>query len=365
MKTQFIQRTFMQEKIRSIIGSAVVASIAGILVYGYLFTSETGSFPNLTHTSGFLISALTGAVTGIIIYLLNRFLNHVISWQRNYSLRFIAGFIGYTFLSYSIFIGVDKLLTETGKTSILWKGFNAQDDDLTWKLAILLLVASFIYAVIYSLLYSYKHYAVIQIDVLQQERKQLELQFEALKSQLSPHYLFNSLNTISSLLYNDPQTAEQFIRRLAQTYQYVLATQSKRYVTLQEELEFVKSYFYLLRIRFQQSLQVEINIPNNLVLSVIPPLTLQLLVENAVKHNPATAEQPLYIYISAIDNTQLKVVNTKTETPKTKIASTRIGLENIRQRYRYFTSKPVQIKDEAQYTVLLPVIQHQQLNQAS
>lgn len=364
MKTQFIQRIIMQEKFRSIFGSAVVAGIGGTLLYSYLYTSETGSFPALSQFSGYLISTLTGGVTGIVIYFLNRILNRSISWQQNYAVRFLAGFVAYTVLSFGIFIGVGKLLTETQQASLLWKGFHANDDDLIWKLGILLLVASFIYAVVYSLLYSYKHYAVVQIGVLQQERKQLELQFEALKSQLSPHYLFNSLNTISSLIYNDQQTAEQFIRRLAQTYQYVLSTQNKKSVTLQEELEFVKSYFYLLRIRFQHLLNVEINIPNNLLKSAIPPLTLQLLVENAVKHNPATTEHPLYIYISAIDNTQLRIVNTKAENSKTNIPSTRIGLDNIRQRYRYFTSKPVQIKDDTQYTVLLPVIQPH-LNKAS
>jgi two-component system LytT family sensor kinase len=364
MKTGLIQRITMQEKFRSILGPAIVAGIGGALLYSYLHTSEAGFFPGLSQVSGFLISAITGAATGIIIYYVNRFLNQSISWQQNYAVRFLAGFVAYAVLSFGIFSGIGKLLTGTQQASLLWKGFNINDDDLIWKLGILLLVASFIYAVVYALLYSHKHYAVVQIGVLQQERKQLELQFEALKSQLSPHYLFNSLNTISSLIYNDRQTAEQFIRRLAQTYQYVLSTQNKRSVTLQEELEFVKSYFYLLRIRFQHLLNVEINIPNNLLLSSIPPLTIQLLVENAVKHNPATAEHPLYIYISAIDNTQLKIVNTKTVAGKTNIPSTRIGLDNIKQRYRYFTSKPVQVKDDAQYTVLLPVI-HQQLNKAS
>jgi LytS/YehU family sensor histidine kinase len=91
-------------------------------------------------------------------------------------------------------------------------------------------------------LYSYQQYEVAQIESLQSERKQLELQFEALKSQVSPHYLFNSLNTISSLILKDTQSAEQFIRRLAQTFQYILSTQDRKYVLLKDEVEFVQSY---------------------------------------------------------------------------------------------------------------------------
>ncbi len=182
---------------------------------------------------------------------------------------------------------------------------------IIWKVGILLLASLSIYIIVYALLYSYQQYAVAQIETLQRERKQLELQFEALKSQVSPHYLFNSLNTISSLIYKDPQSAEQFIRRLAQTYQYILATQNKRYVLLREEVDFVQSYYYLLRIRFQQQLTVEFNLPSSILDTRIPPLTLQILVENAVKHNTLNADNKLFIYITAQDNTYLRVINTK------------------------------------------------------
>jgi LytS/YehU family sensor histidine kinase len=176
-----------------------------------------------------------------------------------------------------------------------------------------------------------------------------------LKSQLSPHYLFNSLNTISSLIYNDPQTAEQFIRRLAITYQYILATRHKKYVLLLDEIEFVQSYYYLLRIRFQQSLTLEINLPNSVMNSPIPPLTLQLLVENAVKHNTISPDKPLFIYISAVDNMELKVMNTKNDSAQSS-ASFRIGLENIRKRYQFFTNKKIDVKDDEKFVVSLPVI---------
>jgi LytS/YehU family sensor histidine kinase len=206
------------------------------------------------------------------------------------------------------------------------------------------------------LLYSYQQYAVAQLEHLQQDRKQTELQFEALKSQLSPHYLFNSLNTISSLIYKDTPSGEQFVRRLAQTYQYILSTQHRRYVTLQEEIDFVQSYYYLLRIRFQQQLSLEVNLPNSVLRSRIPPLTLQILVENAVKHNVLhQQDQKLFIYISAQDNTYLRIINTKVQS-NAAVHSFRLGLDNIRKRYEFFTDRKIIIRDDEKFTVALPVL---------
>lgn len=353
----------MNESTRSVMGSALLMALTGVLLYSYLHLSETGYIPTLQNLYGFLLCALAGALAGILISYVNRLLNRWLSWKGHYASRLFAGFASWFIVTYAIAFLLGYLLNQQQAGNLLWQGFSSSDPDLLWKLFILLLVGSFIYSVVYSLLFSYNQYATAQIATLQQERKQLELQFEALKSQLSPHYLFNSLNTISSLIYKDPQTAEQFIRRLAQTYQFILSTQHKKFISLQEELEFVKSYYYLLRIRFQQSLNIEINIPNSIIHSAIPPLTLQLLIENAVKHNTLSPEKPLYIYIAAIDNTQLKVVNSKSDVHE-PVTSTRIGLENIRQRYRYFTQRPIEIRNDNQFTVLLPVL-HPEIPKAS
>jgi LytS/YehU family sensor histidine kinase len=257
-------------------------------------------------------------------------------------------------LAYGIGIGIAAAILQMSP-HIFWQGLTFEDADLIWKVIILLLIFIFIYNVIYALLYSYQHYAVAQIENLQNERKQLELQFQALKGQLSPHYLFNSLNTISSLLYKDVQSAEQFIRRLVQTYQYILATQNKKYVLLGDELDFVRSYYYLLRIRFEQQLTLEINLPSNMLKSKIPPLTIQILVENAVKHNMVTNDKSLFIYITGHDSTYIKVVNTKTAVLSGH-ESFKVGLENIRKRYAYITDKKIIISDDDKFSVSLPVI---------
>lgn len=344
--------------LRRIALNTAVASALGLFFFFYLQYSEslTGTIQPLEKIiPGILLSIVIGNCTGVVAGFLNGWLDRLFPWQAGFAGRFLLGYIAQVLVLSLVAGGLSLLLIELFGPSVFWRGLSTSDEDLAWKFFILIVVVVFIYKVIYTILFSYRQYAVTQIETVQNERRQLELQFEALKSQLSPHYLFNSLNTISSLIYNDPQTAEQFIRRLALTYQYILSTQQKKYVSLSEELDFVQSYYYLLRIRFQQSLTLEVNLPKSILTSPIPPLTLQLLVENAVKHNTITPEKPLLIYISAVDNTQLKVTNTKNESVQSS-ASFRIGIENIRKRYEFFTAKKVEVKDEEKFVVSLPVL---------
>jgi sensor histidine kinase YesM len=351
----------MNDRIRTLGLIALVSTGLGIIFFAYLHYSEVGTSPVLSNSvSGFAISIFAACIAGYAAHFLNKGLDKLLPWKTAFAGRFLAGYILQVLAICILLGGVFFGFINLAGPEIVWGGFSTKDEDVLLKATILVLATSFIYNVVYLILYSYNQFAVAQVEQVQNERKQLELQFEALKSQLSPHYLFNSLNTISSLIYNDPKTAEQFIRRLALTYQYILSTQHKKYVTLTEELEFVQSYYYLLRIRFQQSLTLEVNVPNSVMNSPVPPLTLQLLVENAVKHNSFTSEKPLFIYISAIDNTSIKVANSKPESAQAS-TSFKMGIENIRKRYAFFTDKPIEIRDEEKFTVSLPVIKLNQV----
>ena len=337
--------------------TAITTLAAGLFVvlYIYLHYSETGRFPNLrTHGRGVAITIVMGVIVALSLYLVNRLLDRWITWRKNFSTRLLTGYLLNVVIATSITMALGLLAIETFGQNVLWTGFTKNDEDIFLKILILYLTSLFIYNVVYAILFSYQHYAVAQIENIQRDRRQLELQFEALKSQISPHYLFNSLNTISSLIFKDLPSAEQFIRRLAQTYQFILNTQHKRYVRLQEEVDFLLSYYYLLRIRFQHQLEVEINLPHSIMDSKIPPLTLQILVENAVKHNPMRHDKKLTIHITQ-DNAYLKVINTKTG-EQDQTTSFHIGLENIQKRYRYFTDRTIKIRDEDQFSVSLPLI---------
>lgn len=348
--------TRMRDVLRHVLVVMLLPAFVCFMFYGYLRFSETAQFPDIhTDSLGIFMSMVLGGVAGVSLLYSNRKLDRVIPWNKHFAGRLLTGYIANVVLT-AIFIfgSTIALLTLAGPDSI-WLGFSPKDEDLVLKTIILLLTVMFIYNIVYALLFSYQHYAVAQIENLQRDRRQLELQFEALKSQISPHYLFNSLNTISSLLFKDLPSAEQFIRRLAQTYQFILNTQHKRYVTLQEEVDFVQSYYYLLRIRFQQQLHVEINLPSGIMKSKIPPLTLQMLVENAVKHNPMQNDKKLFIYITAQDNSYLRVMNTKTGVYD-HVTSFRVGLENIQKRYQLFTDRKIEVRDDDKFSVSLPLI---------
>jgi LytS/YehU family sensor histidine kinase len=175
-----------------------------------------------------------------------------------------------------------------------------------------------------------------------------------LKLQLNPHFLFNSLNTLSSLVYEDAGKASEFIRRLSDVYRYVLDNRNREMVSLRQEMEFVSSYTYLLGIRFQGMVDFTLEVEEQAMDRQVAPMTLQLLIENAVKHNVASRQRPLAIRIFTkmddlwvVNNLQLK------ETGE----NTGVGLKNIRSRYAFLTSREVLItSDEKTFTVKIPLI---------
>lgn len=315
----------------------------GILFFMFLHYSATGQLPGFrTQQSGYLLAIASTNVIGFLILLVDRLLDKVLHWKHNFLLRFISGLGAQVLLVILLFTLLGKYV------------FNANGEEIL-KLTLVFIITVFIYEIFYGLFFSYRYYAITQAEQLRSERWQLELQFESLKSQISPHYLFNCLNTVSSLLYKDARLAEEFIRRMADTFRYVLDHQAQKLVTLQEELEFVKSYYFLLQVRYEYHLKMEINIPSNILDTKIPPMTLQLLVENAVKHNAIGKDQPLLVYISALDNTTLLVSNTKTSSLK-PANSFRVGLDNIHKRYSFFSEQKVKVRDEEKFIVELPIL---------
>ena len=313
----------------------------GLLFLVFMHYSQSGVFPEL-ELREYAVAIVITNILGLSIFQLDRVLDKVIHWKSNFLLRLISGMGSNTIVVILFFVIAGNFM------------FNATKEEML-KLSILFIIAVFIYEIFYGLFYSYRYYSVTQAEQLRSDRWQLELQFESLKSQISPHYLFNCLNTVSSLLYKDTHVAEEFIRRMADTFRYVLTHQTQKLVTLREELEFVKSYYFLLQVRYEYHLQLEINVPQNILDTMIPPMTLQLLVENAVKHNAISKDQPLLIYISAKDNTCILIYNTKTSAIK-PTSSFRVGLDNIHKRYSFFSKEKVVIRDEEKFVVQLPVL---------
>lgn len=342
------------ESSRKYILLVVTCSVLGISSFMYIHYSEAGKLPSFRkQLDEYLLALIITNLIGLLILTTDRLLDKLIYWRNFFLFRLLAGILVNAFLSIALMLGSMKLFSKLNTEEAL-------------KIIILYLISVFIYEIFYGWFYSYRYYAHTQVEHLRSERWQLELQFESLKNQISPHYLFNCLNTISSLLFKDSQTAEEFIRRMADTFRYVLNNQKQKLVTLREEVEFAKAYYYLLQVRYEDHLRLEINLPKNVLDTFVPPLTLQLLLENAVKHNQISKENPLLVYISAQDNTHVLVTSTKTVAVKPSV-SFKIGLENIKNRYQFFTQEKVVIKDEEKFIVQLPVIKGKPLvvNRAS
>ncbi|MEP2026025.1 histidine kinase, partial [Reichenbachiella sp.] len=192
----------------------------------------------------------------------------------------------------------------------------------------------------------------------QLEKENLAARYETLKNQINPHFLFNSLNTVSALIHEDPNKAEDFIDEFSKMYRFLLEHQDKNLHLLRDELTFVKSYMDLQQIRFGRSLITSIAIDDKKLDYLIPTLSLQLLVENAIKHNKVTVEKPLSISIKE-ENGMIVVKNTL-QLRAESLKSTGIGLNNLNARYEMLASlKPVFLKSDKEYIAKLPLIQEE------
>ena len=196
----------------------------------------------------------------------------------------------------------------------------------------------------------------VQLRAERLEKEALQAQFAALKSQVNPHFLFNSLSILSSLVHADAGLSERFIDQLSRAYRYILEQKDNERVALKTELAFIQAYRFLLNIRFENKFDVIIDVPDAVQARyTIAPLTLQLLVENAVKHNRMSAQAPLQVRIF-VAGTCLVVQNNRQLRPQSE-TSTGVGLQNIVNRYSLLTDRPVHVDEsEETFVVKIPLI---------
>ncbi|HEY3402167.1 MAG TPA: histidine kinase [Ohtaekwangia sp.] len=193
-----------------------------------------------------------------------------------------------------------------------------------------------------------------QLEAERFKKISAEAQFEALRNQINPHFLFNSFNVLSSLVYKDPDTSATFIGQLSHVYRYLLNSQDKKIVLLQEEMEFIRAYLFLLAIRFGENMQVNIQNFDDRDL-YLPPATLQMLIENAIKHNVVSRSRPLLISIGMEENSL--VISNTLQPKEIKEPSTKVGLQNIISRYLFLTREPVIVKEENNcFMVRIPLL---------
>ncbi len=209
---------------------------------------------------------------------------------------------------------------------------------------------------IYESIFFYDRWKRTILETEQLKRENIQSQLEGLKSQVNPHFLFNSLNTLTYIIPEDSDKAVTFVRKLSKVYRYFLEIRDKKLIPLSEELEFLHAYIFLVKERFGENLKVDLRIPEGAYDRQIIPLSLQILIENAIKHNVVSSQHPLYLELY-FDETERLCVRNNLQKKKQNMPSTKIGLQNIKNRYAFFTNEEVMVEEsEAYFTVCLPLI---------
>jgi hypothetical protein len=218
------------------------------------------------------------------------------------------------------------------------------------------------FAILLSLLALSAVYAYIRIrenqlrkrELLEKER--IRFQFETLKSQVNPHFLFNSFNTLISLIEAKPRLAVEYVERLSDLFRTMLTHREEEVIPLKEELELIENYYYLQKKRFGDNFSLDIQLDDEKLTACLPPLTLQMLVENALKHNIVSSRKPLKVEIFCTEDGFLCVRNNLQEKTR-KSPSTGLGLQNIRNRYQLISSQPVEIRrTDTHFEVIIPLL---------
>lgn len=193
------------------------------------------------------------------------------------------------------------------------------------------------------------------------EKEKALSQYQALKNQVNPHFLFNSLSVLSSLIYPEPQPekAKRYLDEFAKIYRYVLEVNEEMVVTLERELNFLQSFFYLLQIRYAQALKLHVNVPADKLQMFLPPLTLQLLMENVSKHNQIDAQHEVTVQVYTQSNLLYVTNNLHPKNPANGHSQRRkVALENLKGRYRLIADEqPEFYHSKGQFVCKIPLIE--------
>ncbi len=210
---------------------------------------------------------------------------------------------------------------------------------------------------IYEALHFFNRFRTAEIENERLRRSTTQAQLDGLRQQVNPHFLFNSLNTLAALIPEEPKQAVIFVEKLAKVYRYLLDLGDRSLVDFDEEIKFTENYVHLLKERFGENISVKMDIPAALRGHQLPPLTLQILVENAVKHNVISSARPLKIEVFAEKSARIVIKNNlqhKNRLPD----SPGMGLENVKARYAFFTEKKVDVLETLdEFVVLFPLIE--------
>ncbi|MEM9917619.1 MAG: histidine kinase [Bacteroidota bacterium] len=196
----------------------------------------------------------------------------------------------------------------------------------------------------------------LMLKSAQQEKENILAQYEILRNQINPHFLFNSMNILSSLISTNPKQAITFTQKFSKIYRSLLELRDQQIISLEQELNFIRSYIFLQKMRFDENLRVDIQVAEEKMAYCLPPFSLQLLVENAIKHNVVSLDNPLNITIHCEGH--YAVVTNNLQPRGNAPSSTKVGLSNLQARYRLITPEPVVFEQtNKEYIAKIPLIE--------
>ena len=325
-----------------------------IIVSVFIFMIDPGEKTVQRYLLYFLVSAMYTFCIGFGNKFLNDFLDSKYSWTEQTKERTIAAIVG------TLLINIVLVYACNYINFVLIQG-KSQENFLSGKLNFLnwffinfaLLIASIGHAK--GFMKAWKNSTKKEVVEQKLIAKSANAQFESLKNQLDPHFLFNSLNVLDSLIEENPKQAQQFTNSMSKIYRYVLEQKDKELVSVEEEIDFAQTYCELLKTRFEDAVTFEFNIDENAKKSFVVPLSLQLLLENSIKHNFATSAKPLHIKIFT-ENGNL-IIENNLQTRELPHQSTGVGLANIVSRYNLLTERNVFIEKSSDFfRVKLPIL---------
>lgn len=328
-------------------------SLLGILIISILSSIFFSEGRALTDLNVFLIGTFWSLVVWLSQWYGNAYIIHLLDkkwpWLQFPVWRLIIGFFSLVVYSLSAILIVNfcfyyVTFGEFPNQIMNWINYNGK-------------TAVTISLVISTIMTSIGFFQAWRSSAIKEEQLKVEMldnKYKTLLTQVNPHFLFNSLNVLISLVHEDPNLAEKFIRQLSLIYRYTLENRERDLVSLKDEKSFIDSYIFLLKIRFEDALDVNVDIPEDENRFSLP-MALQIIVENAIKHNIVSAEKPLSIAIYSEGNSI--IVKNNKQMHQNKEASTGFGLENIKKRLSYLSDKGLEIEEnENEYIAKLPIL---------
>ncbi len=268
-----------------------------------------------------------------------------------FSFNFAISVMAALFANYLYRMGDVHLFNNTDA----WKNISIINPELSISLMVMYLMVFFFDIYFISVVNSKEDQ--IQLEKLKQENTLAK--YLNLKSQVEPHFLFNSLSVLSSIIHTNTDLASEFLLRLSKILRYVIERNEQLTVPLKDEIKFINDYFFLIKTRFEKGIIIENNIEENIIKSTnIPPVSLQLLVENAIKHNKFTDTTPLHIQL--YNNNNYLIVKNNLDERNDVTYSTKQGLDNLTKRFSFLSGKPVKIEmTETEFIIHLPILLNQ------